>query len=601
MKKIYKNLMVIAAIFIGLSAFGQLPMIRTTFNAPFVPINSGTSAGSGTLSTASGDDVTQDNLPFGFNFTYLATTYTSMGVSTNGWASFVGTLASASQNGNTNLFNTTGPNLSIGPWWDDLRSDSIVYKTTGTPGSQIFTIQWNAKSYYTTSTQSIVFQLKLYEGTNVIEFHYSPTLTGAGYPSSESASIGIEGVTGGNGNYLDAVTGSAFVGNSFMYATTKWPTLFYRFTPGTPSLIAGGSYNVGTSQAYPTINEAIADINHRGISGPITLNLTQSSYDYTTINGHNIFPIFIGKVVGSSPTNSILIQPTSGVSTLSYDGSTAGSAISPGSTSAFGNGNEPIIGLVGSNNVTISNLYLTTLTGLIVDRGISMINESPAVGTTLCSVKNVTVALSRTNTSSIGFETRASSTPTIAAGANSNNTFMDVMVTNVYNGVLFSGNAAFPDLSNMLTSSTPSLFNLIGAATANDIGNGTSTSYGVQALNQSSITINNNIVQNVSVNGSVISDGIFLNVLQGVSKIYNNKVLNIKNLSTSATTGISGIRANIAITGTHEIRVYNNFVSGLSSAFTGAAAATRQIKGIYAQSAGGGVSTSTINIDFNNV
>ncbi|MDX2174684.1 MAG: T9SS type A sorting domain-containing protein [Bacteroidota bacterium] len=602
-----KYLTVFSFMLLSITVFGQLPMIRTTFNGTFNPIYSGTSVGSGSVSTATGDDATQDNLPIGFSFNYLGTTYTTVGVSTNGWASFVGTLGGSVQNGNTNLFSTIGPNLSVGPWWDDLASDSIIYKTTGTPGSQIFTIQWNAKSYYTGSTQLIKFQLHLFEGTNVMEFHYGSVTLGTN-STSESASIGIEGATGGNGNWLDAVTGSAFVGHAFMNSTTKWPTKYYRFTPGTPTVMTGGTYNVGAGQTYPTIDEAIADMNHRGISGAVTFALTQAMYDVTPANGDNILPIFVGPVAGSSSTNSITIQPASGTSTIAYEGAVNGNAANGISTGAFGNTNEPIIGLVGCNNVTIRNLYLTTAptltaasTGTVVDRGIALINQSAALGTSSCSIKNVTVALSRGNTSSIAFETRVPTTPTVSLGANSNNTFMDVIVSNVYNGILFSGNATFPDLNNMLTTSSPTLYNTIGSSTPNDIGNGTATSYGVQALNQSSVTINNNVIQNITVNGTVVSDGIFLNAVQGLNRVYNNKIMNIRNNSTTATSGISGIRANIATTGTHEIRVYNNFVSALTSSYTGAASATRQLRGIYVQSAGGGVTTSTINVDFNNV
>ncbi|MGZ4098021.1 MAG: hypothetical protein ACXVNM_04040, partial [Bacteroidia bacterium] len=372
------KLSVMIFLFAASLSYGQLAMTRSTFNGTYAPIYSGASNG-GTLSTAAGDDVTQDNLPIGFSFNYLGTSYTTIGVSTNGWASFVGTLASASQNANTNLYTTTGPNLSIGPWWDDLTSDSIIYKTSGTPGSQVFTIQWNSKSYYFTSTQLISFQLKLYEGTNIIEFQYSPVITGTGYPSSESASIGIEGATGGNGNYLDAVTGSAFVGTAYMYATTKWPTRFFRFTPGAPTALAGGTYNVGIGQTYPTIDEAVAELNHKGISGPVTLALTQAQYDIFSTNGDNIFPLFFGPIAGTSTTNSIVVQPVSGTSTFLYDGSAAGSGNNASSTSAFGTTNEPIIGLVGAQNITIQNILLTATqpSGSLIDRGLAMINLSP--------------------------------------------------------------------------------------------------------------------------------------------------------------------------------------------------------------------------------
>src|SRR5204863_4835024 len=125
-------------------------------------------------------------------------------------------------------------------------------------------------------------------------------------------------------------------------------------------------------------------------------------------------------------------------------------------------------------------------------------------------------------------------------------------VSNVYNGILLSGNAAFPDLNNMVSTSTPTNYNFIGSATANDIGNGASTCYGIQALNQSSVTINNNQIQNLTVTGSVLLDGIFLNVVQGTSSVFNNKIFNLKSTSSISTSNITGIRANIALTATHQ-------------------------------------------------
>ena len=80
-----------------------------------------------------------------------------------------------------------------------------------------------------------------------------------------------------------------------------------------------------------------------------------------------------------------------------------------------------------------------------------------------------------------------------------------------------------------------------------------------------------------------------------------NKVQTVRNNGTASTSFASGIRANLATTGTHSLRVYNNFVADITSAYTGAATATRIVKGIYVQSAGSGVSTESINVDANNV
>ncbi len=225
----------------------QLPMTRSIFNGTYTAIVGGTT------STAIGDDFFQQNIPVGFSFTYLGTPYTQFSVSTNGWLSFVN---GATFDAFNNNLSTTTNNGVVAPWWDDLITSAIVYQTTGTPGTQICTIQWTSLSYYNTSTRTINYQVKLYEGTNVIEFWYGAAPTGT-LNLNESASIGIKSITGGNGQYLDAVTGSAFVANGFLQSD-RFPTYNFRFTPGAPTVLTGGTYNVGVGQTYINLNEAVA-------------------------------------------------------------------------------------------------------------------------------------------------------------------------------------------------------------------------------------------------------------------------------------------------------------------------------------------------------
>lgn len=223
----------------------QLAMTRSIFNGAYTPIVGGTT------STATGDDAFQQNIPVGFTFNYLGTPYTQFSVSTNGWLSFL--------NGATfdafspDLYATT-TNGVVAPWWDDLSSSAIVYQTTGTPGTQVCTIQWTSLSYYFTSTRTLNYQVKLYEATGVIEFWYGAAPTGT-INTAESACIGIKSTTGGNGQYLDAVTGSAFTGNSSLQSD-RFPAYNFRFTPGAPTAIAAGTYNVGIGQTYINLNEA---------------------------------------------------------------------------------------------------------------------------------------------------------------------------------------------------------------------------------------------------------------------------------------------------------------------------------------------------------
>jgi hypothetical protein len=430
-------------------------------------------------------------------------------------------------------------------------------------------MQWVSLSYFSTSTRTINYQVKLYETTNVIEFWYG-AISGTnanGNGASESASIGIENQTGGPGNFIDAISGSNQIFSGTLNGG-QWPTQNYRFTPGAPTAIATGTYNVGVGQTYTTLTEAVADINHRGISGAITLNLTDATYTDKVAGGAETFPIVFGTVTGTSVTNTITI--TGNGADLRYAGSVAGSwGNGSASGTMFGTGGEPILGVCGTDFLTVNNIKLTALTAVVygtgtgtptrVDRGLAVQNSGAVNGATNNNFNNITITLDRTNTSTMAIDQGLSTTPTSAAGANSTNKYKDLIIKNTQKGISLGGNATFPDIGCEIGTAVCTNFNTIGdPATANDIGNTTTASYGIQATNQSGVKIYNNSIRNVTVNGSVAADGISVATFQGTSEVYNNKVQTIRNSSTSATTALAGIRASHTTTGTHTLRIYNN-------------------------------------------
>jgi len=183
---------------------------------------------------ATGDDASAV-IPIGFTFNYSGASYTSARICTNGWMSLnqSGTISP----NNPDLFTATVPNTTLAPWWDDLLDDGtskLYYKTEGSSPNRVFTAEWNkVKTYYNVATARISFQVKLFETTNVIEFHYGNLETGT-HSSSEGASIGIEDGTGGSGHFIEATTGSTTTGVINLVSTTNWPAINYRFTPSVP-------------------------------------------------------------------------------------------------------------------------------------------------------------------------------------------------------------------------------------------------------------------------------------------------------------------------------------------------------------------------------
>ena len=597
------RLLLLAAVFLclGLSQtlMAQLPFTRSLFVGPYTPIDTLTGA---TKTTITGDDGIQGTIPIGFTFNYLGTNYTTADLCANGWLSFASGGANAWTN--TELFTTTIPNSTVAPWWDDLEvvagTGVVLYQTQGTVGSRTFTVQWtNVASYrVSTTNRNLNFQAVLHEGSNIIEFKYGTF--GGTWNTTESASIGLENATGGPGNFLDAVSGSGFINQSYMN-TNKWPVAHIRFTPGAPTPLPGGTYTVGLAGTFPNLSEAVANLNHRGIAGPVTLSLLDANYDSTAAGGYNIFPILFGPISGNSSTNTITVQPASGSSTLTYRGSVSGSAGVQSSQTVFGNTFEPILGVIGTDYLTVRNLNLQTTGNGLVDRGLMVVNNTATNGATNNLFENVNVSLLRTNVSSIGIQQINSVTVTATAGANSFNTYRNINISNTNNGISFGGNATYRDSLTVLGTTSPTAFNSIGANVANDIGNnGSTAAYGIQLLNQASARIFNNEVRNVTSNAAA-GDGILITTSYGNTEVYRNKVHDIRNSGTASTTAVNGIRFGIATTGTHNIRVYNNFVYNITHAYTGSATATRYVRGIYAQSAGGGSATTTVNVDNNSV
>lgn len=175
-------------------------------------------------------------VPIGFTFNYIGIAYTQVRISTNGWLSL--NTSGTTQTANVNLFTTSTPNSTLAPWFDDLNVDGsavLSYKTTGTSPNRIFTVEWkNVLTYRNQATARINFQVKLFEGSNIIEFHYG-SLSAGTHSGNESASIGIEDVTGGSGHFIEATTGSMTTGVTNLVSTNNWPTVNYRFSPPNPT------------------------------------------------------------------------------------------------------------------------------------------------------------------------------------------------------------------------------------------------------------------------------------------------------------------------------------------------------------------------------
>jgi Ig-like domain CHU_C associated/Secretion system C-terminal sorting domain len=184
-----------------------------------------------TLGNTSVDDAALDSIPIGFTFGYRDSNWTQVAVSTNGFIVPHSTVYTA-----TLVTNGLDVNAGIiAPFWDDNNIDlgTVLYQTTGTAPNRVFTIQWTGMHTGTAGSATnptIDAQVKLYEGSNSIEFHYGPSSAAL---VGTTASIGISGSLG---QYLslDNSTSAAFASstiNTTGIATAATNGQRYVFTP----------------------------------------------------------------------------------------------------------------------------------------------------------------------------------------------------------------------------------------------------------------------------------------------------------------------------------------------------------------------------------
>jgi hypothetical protein len=181
------------------------------------------------LSTGSLDDGVYADIPIGFDFTYLGTTYNKCGATTNGAVFFEPTVDAYGKDPyihDTRLIVPLGDDLTM-------HTGNLSYKTEVVGSDQVFTIQWkNVGWNYMATAPCISFQVKMYKNSGKIEFCYEQ---GAGILSSAAAFIGILKESGSGNTYLSLsdATASPGVSSAIPYNISAKPATgqVYAFTP----------------------------------------------------------------------------------------------------------------------------------------------------------------------------------------------------------------------------------------------------------------------------------------------------------------------------------------------------------------------------------
>lgn len=135
--------------------------VLTSESTTFIPLSGGT-----VVPNISANNTVSTALPIGFNFNIGFTSYSTFFVSSNGFITF----------NSTNYATTPKLNVNpaLAPLWADLTGQEGVfsYKTTGVAPNRVLTAEWNNWGWNHNARKVISFQVKMYEGTNSVEYIY---------------------------------------------------------------------------------------------------------------------------------------------------------------------------------------------------------------------------------------------------------------------------------------------------------------------------------------------------------------------------------------------------------------------------------------------
>ena len=308
------------------------------------------------------------------------------------------------------------------------------FKLTTTGSTNPTTDIRNAKVFYTGI--SPVFSTSTQYGTVVTNPNGSFNITGAQTLSQGSNYFWLSydipsGAT--NGNYVDA-TCDSISGTTPMGTVQPVPP-----NPTGSRQIVGamsGNYTIGSGMTYPNFNIAIADLNARGVSGPVTFLVKPGIFGTnagteidSTIN------ISTGSVAGVSSVNTVTFKKKS---------DEVGDVwVERGGTAAT---NDYVIGLLGAKYTTFDSINIrqkdTALGNNNLEWGYYVTNPTSTIGSQYNTIRNCKIYMKATNANTTGIYHYYTVVPYNAAGTNSNNTYQNNTIVNAYKGIYAYGYAS---------------------------------------------------------------------------------------------------------------------------------------------------------------
>jgi MYXO-CTERM domain-containing protein len=347
---IYAFVVVAAAVLVR-EAHAQSYTVARTSGA-FSTISS-----TGLLLTPSDADDGFAEVPSAFGFDFWGTNVpagTPIYPSTNG---LIAVGSPTTDYGNVSIPSSSAPNGFLAAFWDDLALGEIgaIYAhVQGSSGSRVQIIEWNNIVLLSTGVDAATFQVRVYEGSNVIEVIYGPS-----GGSSWSGTVGMESPLGDAG-------------------------LSESCTPACQTAdVAEGTVLRYTPSASPPLNVDLLVLT--GESLPATVQAGSShSVDWSVLNkgadsaGATSIAVFAR--LGGNPTTSDLELARGSVQALSAGGSASGTL----TVTAPGTSGEYFLALIvdpdgnvselseGNNNFPLNNI-------VVEGSGSSIVVTTPSV------------------------------------------------------------------------------------------------------------------------------------------------------------------------------------------------------------------------------
>lgn len=266
----------------------------------------------GTHPNLADDDNTTGLVAIGFDFNFFGATYDKINISTNGIVGFDAEMSNGCCWGEVIPLDDSENHQSniIAGLWSDLSPDAegrISYGVTGTPPNRRFVVHYRNVSFWPAgATNRMDVQIKLFEGTNVIEIHSRLVP-----PASLQHTQGIENAAG-----TDAYFVPGRVAVNFELVDDA-----VRFTPpldNTPPVIAAtvsgtlGDNGWHTSSASVTwaVTDAESDITTTSGCGDVSITTDQQATTYTCSATSS----------GGSASESVTVKRDATVPAVAYTG-----------------------------------------------------------------------------------------------------------------------------------------------------------------------------------------------------------------------------------------------------------------------------------------